>query len=101
MSETQVPAYLTADSASDWHYYVPDRGSVDDAVGAFGEPDEFEYERLWMRPIRASALDESERDDDVETVTRDARGRFAPVIFWIECGEQAPGAVAFYGLRYK
>lgn len=102
MSATAIktPDFLSANNDSDWTYYVPDRGDLDESFMPIGYPDEFEYERLWMAPCRLSDIPPEERNDSDPAVTRDALGRFEPVIFWEECREGAPGAVAFFGARY-
>lgn len=94
-----VPDYLVAFDYGEWLYYVRDTGDLNDSFSPIGEPSEFVYERLWMHPIRMSALDESERDGGEETVERGPDGRWRPRYAWMTCAESTPGAVAFYGAR--
>jgi len=93
-----LPDWLEAFEDSDWRYYVPVRETLDDSFGAIGYPDEFDYEQVWMRPVRASSLDYY---DGSLTVHNPKTGRFEPVMCWIECSESTDGAVPFYGARYK
>lgn len=97
MSERARPDWLEGFPDCDWRYFVPDEGNgFEDAVGPLGEPDEFIYERLWMRPVRASSLDYY----DGPTEIRAPNGRFEAVTCWIECAESHPDAEPWFGVRY-
>lgn len=94
------PDYLQANDDSDWNYYVPDTGhGFDAAVTPLGYASEFDHATVWLRPVKASSLDDSEREDG-EVLERDAKGRFAAVIWWIECSAVHPDATAWFGVRY-
>jgi hypothetical protein len=64
------------------------------------DPAELEWERLHLAPVAASSLDPDEWEPR-ERVTRNKRGQFAPVTWWMECRPETNGAVPFYGVRYK
>lgn len=95
----EVPSLLHAFDYGEWAYYVS--GHDEDGLLAIDEPDVLEWEKLWMHPIAASALDESERPDDFEALTRDDEGRFKSVMTWMECPESAQGAQPFLGVKYR
>lgn len=92
-----TPNLLHAFDGSEWAYYVA--GHDPDEVAQVDEPDDLEWEPLWMRPVAASHLDEF--DYDGPAVTRAADGRFASVVVWIECPEGGPGAEPWMGVRYR
>lgn len=90
-----TPTLLHAFEDSDWSYYVA--GHDTEALFEIDEPTELESSELWMQPVRASTLDFY----DGPTTTRDADGKFKPVVCWMECGETDRGAQPFLGVRYR
>lgn len=93
-----LPDVLTAFDDSDWNYYVP--GHDPEELLQVDELENLKWEPLWLRPVRASQLDESEIDDPSDTVRRGPDGRFAPRWCWMECSESHPDATPFLGARY-
>lgn len=99
-TDVAPPDYMTADdSDSDWGWYVA--GHDPDELWVFDDPAVLDHECLWMRPERISSLDEDDRGDGWDSVTRDARGRFQPAYCWSECSKTHPAARPFMGARYK
>ncbi len=94
----RIPDYLHAFDGGEWSYYV--HSHDEQALSQIDEQDELQWEALWMRPVRASSLDESEIDDATDTVRRGPDGRFEPRWCWIECGEKHPDAEPFMGVKY-
>lgn len=87
----ESPSLLHAFDYADWSYYVA--GHDEDALLQVDEPEALGWERVWMRPVKASHLDEFGCPDDQETVTR---GRFA----WTECHENDASARPFLAVKY-
>jgi len=92
------PDILHAFDYADWRYYVP--GHDPEALTQIDELEWLTWEALWMKPVRASDLDESEIDDPTDTVRRGPDGRFAPHWCWMVCSESHPDARPFLGARY-
>lgn len=99
ISEVPAPDYIVAFDDSDWRYYVS--GHESENVLVIDEVENLEWAPVWMRPTRTSTLDEMERPEGVESVTRDKRGRFVPTYCWLECSESHPDARPFLGVRYR
>lgn len=99
-SSPPLPDILYAfDGGGEWQYYVP--GHDPDELLQIDELESLRWERLWMHPVKASQLDESEIDDPRDTVSRNPKtGRFEPRWCWWECNEDSVGAVPFLGARY-
>ena len=98
----EPPAWMAAFDGGEWTWYVLGHDPAD--LIACDEPDMLDFERLWMRPIRASQVEDYglSDDDPDDHVLRDPKtGRFTARICWMECGEDAPQAVAYMGARYK
>lgn len=91
------PDYMRAFDG-EWSYYV--HGHDRDDLYVIDDPELLVSEALWMRPVASSAVDESERPDDYETITRGPDGRFASTYLWFECREGDFGAEPFMGVRY-
>lgn len=98
LPDIPMPDILHAFDYGDWQYYVP--GHDPEALEQIDELDCLKWERLWMIPVKASDLDESEIDDPSNTVTRGPDGRFAPRWCWMECNETHPHATPWLGARY-
>lgn len=97
--EVPLPSYLLADDPDPWAYYIPGHDPAE--LWAIDDPEELEYERLWMKPERVSSVDLEERGDGWESLTRDRQGRFQPAYCWTECRETHPHARPFMGARYR
>ena len=91
------PSILYADDG-EWRYYI--HGHDPEKLWAIDNPEELLHEFLWLHPVRASDVDESDRPEDYETVTRGPDGRFASTYVWFECREDSPGAEPYMGVRY-
>jgi hypothetical protein len=85
----------------DWTWYVPSHDPNE--LQQICDPDDLEYQAVWMRPVRASEAENYgvfDPDSD-HTVLRGDGGRFEPRWIWLECPEGRPGAQPFLGARYK
>lgn len=102
LSPESPPDFMSAFDGGDWAWYV--LGHDPDELHQIDDPELLDFERLWMRPIKASASDGwgLYDDSDEPTVDRDPEtGRFKARVCWIECGSKSDGAVPFMGARYK
>lgn len=92
---------LHADGDNDWAYYV--EGHDPDELHQVDDLDALLWERVWMRPIKASQCGYGVVDwDPNDRVLRNpATGRFEPRWYWIECPENDPQARPFIAARYK
>lgn len=84
------PHLLTAFSDGEWAWYVS--GHDEGELLVVDEPDELEWEKLWMRRVDGSSVvDEGVIVDDAELLDGPC---------WIECAESAPGAEPWMGVKY-
>lgn len=92
-SETSIAAkshLLTGFLDSEWHYYV--RSHDEDELLQVDELDVLQWEKLWMREVPGSQIeDEGVWVDDEEMLDGPC---------WIECPETTAGAEPWMGVKY-
>lgn len=98
-SHPRPPAWMRALDGSEWAYYV--HGHDEGELAVVDDPAALTFERLWMRPIRASQATDYGLSYDGETEPeRGPDGRFQPRWLWLECDANAVGAEPYMGTHY-
>ena len=96
-----MSSFLYGFDDCEWSYYV--RGHDEEEILQIDELDALQWEKLWMREIPASQVEDygiSDPDCDELALRDPETGRFASRMVWIECSEKESGAEPWMGVKY-